>query len=92
MLANKDIINTFRPLKDHIDHWYVCDLAEQRAARAIQLKQLLTKLEVTQPILEFSSPEEAFQHAYRRLEKNDRLLVFGSFYTAAAIHRYLETK
>lgn len=90
MLATKDIINTFRPLKHHIDHWYVCDLAEQRGAKANQLKQSLVQLEVTQPILEFFSPEVAFQHAYPKLKKNDRVLVFGSFYTAAAIYRYLE--
>lgn len=91
MLANKDIINTFRPLKHHIDHWYVCDLAEQRGAKADQLKNFLFHLEVTQPILAFSSPEDAFQHAYPKLQKNDRLLIFGSFHTAAAIYRYLES-
>jgi dihydrofolate synthase / folylpolyglutamate synthase len=91
MLANKDIINTFRPLKHHIDHWYVCDLAEQQGAKANQLKNFLFYLEVTQPILAFSSPEDAFQRAYSQLKKHDRLLVFGSFHTAAAIYRYLAT-
>lgn len=90
MLADKDIINTLRPLRHHVDHWTVCDLAEQRGAKATKLKQSLFDLEVTQPILEFSSPDLAFQHAYRQLQKNDRLLVFGSFHTAAAIYRYLD--
>ena len=91
MLADKDIFNTLRPLRHHVDHWTVCDLEEQRGARATQLKQALLDLEVTQPLLEFSSPELAFQYAYRQLQKNDRLLVFGSFHTAAAIYRYLES-
>lgn len=91
MLADKDIINTLRPLKHHVDHWYVCDLAEARGAKATKLKQSLFDLEVSQTILEFSSPELAFQHAYRKLQKNDRLLVFGSFHTAAAIYRYLDS-
>jgi dihydrofolate synthase / folylpolyglutamate synthase len=91
MLANKDIINTLRPLRHHADRWYVCDLAEQRGAKAEKLKQSLLDLEISQTILEFSSPELAFQHAYRQLQKNDRLLVFGSFHTAAAIYRYLES-
>lgn len=90
MLATKDISNTLRPLRHHVDHWYVCDLAEQSGAKATQLKQALLDLEVSQTILEFSSPDGAFQQAYRQLQKNDRLLVFGSFHTAAAIYRYLE--
>ncbi len=91
MLADKDIINTLRPLKHHVDHWYVCDLPEQRGAKAEKLKQSLLDLEVSQAILECSAPDLAFQQAYRQLQKNDRLLVFGSFYTAAAIYRYLDS-
>lgn len=90
MLANKDIINTLRPLRHHVDHWSVCDLTEQRGAKAAKLKQSLLDLEVSQTILEFSSPDLAFRHTYSQLQKNDRLLVFGSFHTAAAIYRCLE--
>lgn len=91
MLADKDILNTLRPLKHHVDHWYVCDLVEARGEKATKLTQFLSELEVKQSILEFSLPSLAFQHAYRKLKKNDRLLVFGSFHTAAAIYRYLES-
>lgn len=91
MLADKDILNTLRPLKHHVDHWYVCDLTEERGAKATKLKQSLLDLDVKQTILEFSLPSLAFQQAYRKLQKNDRLLVFGSFHTAAAIYRYLES-
>jgi dihydrofolate synthase / folylpolyglutamate synthase len=90
MLADKDISNTLRPLRHHVDHWTVCDLAEPRGAKATQLKQALLDLEVSQIIVAFSSPDLAFQRAYSQLQKNDRLLVFGSFHTAAAIYRYLE--
>lgn len=90
MLTNKDIINTLRPLKHHVDHWYLCDLAEEHGAKAKKLKQSLLDLEVKQTIVEFLLPGLAFQHAYHKLQKNDRLLVFGSFHTAAAIYRYLE--
>lgn len=91
MLADKDITNTLRPLKHHVDHWYVCDLNEGRGATARKLTQSLLDLEVKQAILEFSLPSLAFQNAYSSLQKNDRLLVFGSFHTAAAIYRYLES-
>lgn len=91
MLEDKDILNTLRSLKHHVDHWYVCDLIEARGEKATKLAQFLLELEVKQSILEFSLPSLAFQHAYRKLKKNDRLLVFGSFHTAAAIYRYLES-
>jgi dihydrofolate synthase/folylpolyglutamate synthase len=90
MLADKDRINTLRPLRHHVDHWQVCDLAVPRSAGAQQLKQSLHDLEVKQPILEFATPALAFQQAYQRMQKDDRLLVFGSFHTAAAIYYYLD--
>lgn len=90
MLADKDIVNTLRPLKSQLDTWYVIDLAVQRGASAEQLKQSLKTLDITQTILEFSAPELAFQQAYQTLQQGDRLLVFGSFHTAAAIYSYLD--
>lgn len=90
MMADKDILNTFRPLRHHVDYWYLCDLAEQRSAKAAQLKQSLLDLDVNQPILEFISPDLALQRAFSQLQKNDRLLIFGSFHTAAAVYHYLE--
>lgn len=90
MMADKDITITFRPLSNHVDYWYLCDLTEHRGAKATQLKQSLLDLKVKQSILEFSSPEFAFQRAFSQLRKNDRLLIFGSFHTAAAIYHYLE--
>lgn len=92
MLTDKDIFNTLRPLHAHVNCWYLSDLTVPRGARAQELKQSLMSLKEAQTILEFSRPELAFQHAYQILQKNDILLVFGSFHTAAAIYRYFENE
>jgi dihydrofolate synthase/folylpolyglutamate synthase len=87
MLADKDILNTLRPLQGQVDYWYVSDLTVRRGASAQQLKQSLLSLqEGIQAIWEFPRPELAFQYAYQQLQENDSLLVFGSFHTAAAIY------
>ena len=88
MLADKDIVNTLRPLLSQVDYWYVSDLTVPRGASAQHLKQVLMSLQGMPVILEFSRPDLAFQHAYQSLQKNDSLLVFGSFHTAAAIYHH----
>lgn len=93
MLVDKDRLNTLRPLQSHVDYWYVSDLTVPRGASAQQLKQSLMSLqEGTEAIYEFPKLELAFQQAYENLAKNDSLLVFGSFHTAAAIYRYVENE
>ncbi|MNN85487.1 bifunctional folylpolyglutamate synthase/ dihydrofolate synthase [compost metagenome] len=40
----------------------------------------------------FSSPEAAFRDAMERATENDRILVFGSFYTVAGVMAYRATQ
>ena len=67
-VGDKDIRNTLRPLKHHVDHWYLCDLTEERSAKAENLKQSLLDLEMNQTILEFSSPISHF-NGFQSVEK-----------------------
>lgn len=85
MLADKDKLNTLSALVAQIDYWYLTDLKVPRGATAQQLDQCLMSLNQSSPVFKFSSPTLAVQQACKRAQKNDRVLVFGSFHTVAFV-------
>ncbi len=85
MLADKDKLNTLSALVDQIDYWYLTDLEVPRGATAQQLNQCLMSLNQSSPVFKFASPALAVQQACKRAQKNDRVLVFGSFHTVACV-------
>jgi dihydrofolate synthase / folylpolyglutamate synthase len=91
MLADKAITHTLAPLLTQIDHWYLADLATSRAATTEQLAQCLLELNPNASFLKFASPGLAVQHAGKALQKEDRILVFGSFHTVAFVLKLLES-
>lgn len=80
MLADKDIPGVINGLRGKIDQWYLATLDVPRAATAQQLETALagenTRL--------FDTPGSAYQAACRDAGEQDRIVVFGSFYTVAA--------
>jgi dihydrofolate synthase/folylpolyglutamate synthase len=91
IMEDKDIDAVIRPMAQYIDHWCVADLPSPRSAPAASLVQ---KLEALRPAgagpdefsaTAFATPAEAFENAMSRAEENDRIVVFGSFYTVAGV-------
>ena len=81
MLADKDIpavINWLRPV---ISQWYVATLDTPRAAPITRLLEVLDK-ENTHI---FDRVEGAYNAALSDAEPQDRIVVFGSFYTVAVV-------
>lgn len=83
MLADKDINGVVKALHPHISHWYLADIHNPRGAKAKDLHNMLenTVGKVTSHL--FESVGLALQAAYKDATKNDRIIVFGSFYTVA---------
>ena len=83
MLADKDIAHVVSALAAHIDHWYLADTHNVRGASAqglqvhlqTQAERGLTKC--------FENVASALRSACIDSDKNDRIIVFGSFYTVA---------
>ena len=89
MMRDKDIAAVVAALKRRIDHWLPCTLAGPRAASARELGEILQREgAATSPPL-FDSPAAAFQYAREKVGEDDRILVFGSFITVAAVMRVL---
>ena len=95
-MRDKDIAGVLAHLKGEIDHWCVTDLPTPRGASAADLETALREAGVMDgpdsSINRFDSPAEAFQDALKRASDNDRIVVFGSFYTVAGVMAYRKTQ
>ncbi|WP_158968470.1 bifunctional tetrahydrofolate synthase/dihydrofolate synthase [Paraglaciecola sp. L3A3] len=82
MLADKDISETLAPMLDLVDSWYCADLNVPRGAKA---KALVSVLATTEKVLEFTTVENAYSEALQQADKEDCVIVFGSFFTITDI-------
>jgi dihydrofolate synthase / folylpolyglutamate synthase len=92
MLADKDIEGVARILASQIDAWYVADIHHARGATAQMLVAKLQPFVKTDQMQSFSAVQLALKHACYDAVKNDRIIVFGSFYTVADAIEYLQKK
>jgi dihydrofolate synthase / folylpolyglutamate synthase len=95
-MSDKDIDGVVRQLKTEVDHWNVTALPTPRAASAAQLEAVLREAGVNDTpdssVSLFDTPAEAFRDALSRASENDRILVFGSFYTVAGVMAYRKSQ
>lgn len=82
MLKDKDIASTFAPLYPLNGTWLLGALDVPRGASAGDLK---TVLDQGQKVLEFATISQAYRHAIDSAEKQDLIVVFGSFITVAEV-------
>jgi dihydrofolate synthase/folylpolyglutamate synthase len=91
IMQDKDIDGVIASIAPHIDHWCVADLPSPRSASA---SALAAKLAASRPegakadefsATAFANPAEAYANALSRAGENDRIVVFGSFYTVAGV-------
>lgn len=87
MLGDKDIAATLAALKGKVDYWHLADLAVPRGASAATLATAVAGL--GGEVVCHADPAIAYGKALEQAADNDRILVFGSFYTVADVLRLL---
>ena len=88
MLGDKDIDQVIGIMKDRIDFWCVAGLEKSAGARGATSETLAQKLLAHGAAGKFSQHVNiggAFAAARAKAGQNDRILVFGSFYTVADV-------
>ena len=91
IMEDKDIDAVIAPMAGIIDHWCVAELDSPRSAKAGALAGKLAALkpagakEGDFSVTAFANPGDAYANALSRAEENDRIVVFGSFYTVAGV-------
>jgi dihydrofolate synthase/folylpolyglutamate synthase len=89
MLRDKDLVATARELKDCFDAWHVSGLEGPRGATARDVAEALRAAGVVVPVHEHADPAAACQAALGFAGRDDRIVVFGSFYTVGLALRDL---
>lgn len=111
MLADKDVAEVVRLIKDRVDHWHLVPTSGPRGLSVEQLRAILAEQGIDAPAFDWAAaaqarrsggitrqpPEKSVQEypdagsAWALLpdavDANDRIVVFGSFLTVAAVMR-----
>lgn len=85
MLRDKDVAGVCRALKGRIDAWFVAALGGERGAGAGRLAEAVRATDAGSEVELFESPRSAYSEATKRAGRDDRIIVFGSFYTVADV-------
>ena len=91
-MFDKDIEGVIRPMLEIVDFWHCVDLPTARAAKAEDIKVILENFGVKNTndsgITVDQNAENAYQKTLEAVGQNDRILVFGSFYTVSAVMNF----
>ncbi|MFT6989772.1 MAG: dihydrofolate synthase/folylpolyglutamate synthase [Paraglaciecola sp.] len=83
MLADKDIVATLDPMLSVVTTWYCASLDVPRGAPSSTLVSAVLSSE--QKVLDYNSVEFAYKCALEKAEKDDLVIVFGSFFTVTKV-------
>ena len=83
MLADKDIDGVIQAVSVHINQWFIADNHSARGAKAQNLQDKLMQHDPKAAVALFADVASALVAACKIATKNDRIIVFGSFYTVA---------
>ncbi|WP_215410118.1 bifunctional tetrahydrofolate synthase/dihydrofolate synthase [Janthinobacterium sp. JC611] len=90
-MQDKDIDGVLAAMGEHVDHWCLAGLPSPRAATASELAAKVQIMLEDKPdggehtVSIFDDPAQAFANAMSRAGENDRIVVFGSFFTVAGV-------
>jgi len=87
MLKDKDIAAVVAVLKSNIAHWFIAGLSGPRGADVAELGQALAAAAVD-AVTPCGDVAAAYTQACDMATENDRILVFGSFYTVAMVMQW----
>ncbi|SFF06237.1 bifunctional tetrahydrofolate synthase/dihydrofolate synthase [Nitrosomonas sp. Nm166] len=94
MLKDKDIAGVVKALRNDIDCWLVSTVHSARTATVDYLINEIHNAGVVNEkniVYQFSDCAAALVFACEQATKNDRICVFGSFYTVSDVLRHLNT-
>jgi dihydrofolate synthase/folylpolyglutamate synthase len=104
MLADKDIKAVVEAVKNEFDSWYVADIDHARGALAADLAHIIHEVMPDARVYCFATVADAYQQANADLKaanliescidtnENDKIVVFGSFFTVAQVMQVLADK
>jgi len=89
ILKDKDIFGVINVLNLDIDDWFIAEIQNERAASIENISNTIQKINPSAHIEAFKNIQEAYQFASKEVTRNDRIIVFGSFFTVADIMKII---
>lgn len=95
MLADKDVRGVVEAVKDEIDVWYIASIDNVRGASAAELALVVADVAPDAICKVFASASDAYLQARIDIETcidgdgNDKIVVFGSFFTVSSVMQLL---
>ena len=87
MLKDKDIAGVVDAVKSGVTRWFIASTGGPRAASTAQLAAALAGAGVTVPVTRCGDIAGAWHAACNTAAEDDKIIVFGSFLTVAAVMR-----
>jgi dihydrofolate synthase/folylpolyglutamate synthase len=91
LLADKDLDGVIAPMVGIVDEWHVIQLSTERAAKSADITQRITGF-FNQPCYNHAEVATMWQILGEKLQPLDRVVVFGSFYTVAAVQEEMKIR
>ena len=91
MMRDKDVIGFVKILDDLVAQWIVCEMDTPRSHSAHALQKKLIDYGITNVSAE-SGLIEAFSNINNRTQKNDRILITGSFEIVGPAKKWLDSE
>ena len=89
ILKDKDISGVIKALIHDIDYWYIAQIEHERAADLDTIFEAIKNISPVSLVKSCKNITEAYQFASKEVSSNDRIIVFGSFFTVADIMKLI---
>ena len=83
ILKDKDVYSLIKPMIDIVDLWYCVTIDSVRGMNAQEIKARMSTLVNKDNIFISDTMTDASLKAMSQLDKQDRLIIYGSFYTVS---------
>ncbi len=90
ILEDKDVYSLVKPMKPLVDEWFCGTINNQRGMNADEIKLRISSIIDKRNIHSHQSVLAAYNAAISSLKKDDRLIIYGSFYTISEILRFIK--
>ena len=82
-LEDKDVYSLTKPFTSLVDKWYCGTINSRRGMNSEAIKARIKSIVGNDSIKTFENMEQTFASALTNLKSNDRLIIYGSFYTVS---------
>ena len=90
VLTDKDIYSLVKPMAGIIDKWFCGTIDNERGMNSEEIKIRMSAVINKEYISTYPNMDSAFYEAMKTLKKNDRLIIYGSFYTVSEFLLYFK--